>query len=345
MGDGTASHSITGLGFSPEYAVVMSAGAARAIHACSAAPAGKARFRQAAKYLIGSPLSELTASVEPRPGAPYVNQSGVWRPLRRVEQVPRQGQRQLPAREPHRTTSRSLASTSSPSTSSSSRSTTTTPVSATPPRPPASASSRWPRTTTPTSPAASQQPSAGLQESTASRSGARLTINRAFATATPTARLHVLLRGLQQRRLLRLATTQAGEVVTVDAPDAKMVWRKTGQGGQLDEFYVDQPNPAVNRAGTISPKPHLHADRDRSESSSRPGSSLDVLEATSTRVRLHQRVGYRPTARLKQDWTSRATRAWPSARPRRRRHPDVPWRAGLHPRGPPPVPPPGLLLL
>ncbi len=79
VGDGTASHSITGLGFSPEYAIVMSGGARRAIHACSTAPAGRSyEFDQAAKY-----LNQITAlgadgfTVNHDGAQPYVNESGV----------------------------------------------------------------------------------------------------------------------------------------------------------------------------------------------------------------------------------------------------------------------------
>jgi hypothetical protein len=79
VGDGTASHSVTGLGFSPEYVIVMSAGPRRAIHACSATPAGRSyEFDQAAKY-----LNQITAlgadgfTVNHDATQPYVNESGV----------------------------------------------------------------------------------------------------------------------------------------------------------------------------------------------------------------------------------------------------------------------------
>jgi len=78
-GDGAASQPITGLGFSPEYVIVMSAGAARTIHACAAAPAGRSyEFDSAAKY-----LNQITAlgadgfTVNHAGAQPYVNAAGI----------------------------------------------------------------------------------------------------------------------------------------------------------------------------------------------------------------------------------------------------------------------------
>ena len=79
VGDGTASHAVTGLGFSPEYVIVMSSGARRSVHACSAAPAGRSyEFDQASKY-----LNQITAlgadgfTVNHAGAQPYANESGV----------------------------------------------------------------------------------------------------------------------------------------------------------------------------------------------------------------------------------------------------------------------------
>jgi hypothetical protein len=81
-GNGTAdgtTQSITGLGFSPEFVIVMSSGAARALQACSAAVAGYS-YEFDIGVRIGNQVTSLNAdgfTVRHTTGATYVNASGV----------------------------------------------------------------------------------------------------------------------------------------------------------------------------------------------------------------------------------------------------------------------------
>jgi len=77
------SQSITGLGFSPDYVIVMSATDKRAIHACSVVPTASPSFRSYEFESAGWIANEFTSldalgfSVTHNAGAPYANESGV----------------------------------------------------------------------------------------------------------------------------------------------------------------------------------------------------------------------------------------------------------------------------
>jgi len=81
-GNGGA-QSIGGVGFSPDYVIVMSATARRAIHACSAIPTGSPSFRSYEFESAGWIANEFTSldalgfSVTQNAGAPYANENGV----------------------------------------------------------------------------------------------------------------------------------------------------------------------------------------------------------------------------------------------------------------------------
>lgn len=71
--------SIAGLGFSPDYVIVMSSGARRAVQACSAAPVGRSFEFESAAW-IANEITSLDAngfSVIHNGAAPYTNESGV----------------------------------------------------------------------------------------------------------------------------------------------------------------------------------------------------------------------------------------------------------------------------
>ncbi len=108
-----------------------------------------------------------------------------------------------------------------------------------------------------------------------------------------------------------LTTTQAAGVVTVDTSEAKMVWEETAQGGGLSEFYAkNEPNPVVNRASDelaynlISTQVNDNTPVANTWHFEDGGNGrVDVLEATSTRVRLRQRYNFTSSIHLQRDFT------------------------------------------
>ena len=108
-----------------------------------------------------------------------------------------------------------------------------------------------------------------------------------------------------------LTTTQAGGVVTVETSEAKMVWEETAQGGGLSEFYAkNEPNPTVNRASDelaynlISTQVNDNTPVANTWHFEDSGNGrLDVLEATPTRVRLRQSYSYTTSIHLRRDFT------------------------------------------
>jgi uncharacterized repeat protein (TIGR01451 family) len=103
-----------------------------------------------------------------------------------------------------------------------------------------------------------------------------------------------------------LTTALAGTTITVETSEVKMVW-DSAEGGGLREFYGKlEPNASVSRVGD-SARYNLfttqlndgvwHFETDTA-------GTLDLLEATPTRVRVRQKYDFTPTVHLDRDWTA-----------------------------------------
>jgi len=110
-----------------------------------------------------------------------------------------------------------------------------------------------------------------------------------------------------------LTTARGGQTITVETQAVKMVWDGAAGGG-LRQFYAKtEANPLVSRVGTddkynlfttsVSDQPNGGPYFRENDG---PG-TLELLEATPTRVRIRQKYDYAASIHLERDWTAYAS--------------------------------------
>jgi uncharacterized repeat protein (TIGR01451 family) len=105
-----------------------------------------------------------------------------------------------------------------------------------------------------------------------------------------------------------MATTPAGQKLTVETSEVKMVW-DAAKGGGLHELYAkNEGSPSTSRVGDDAAYNLFLTevyDGAAWRRESQSAGILDVLEATGTRVRIRQSTGYAAPydVRLERDWT------------------------------------------
>ena len=303
VGDGTASHSITGLGFSPEYVVVMSSGARRAVHACSAAPAARSyEFDQAAKY-----LNQITAlgadgfTVNHAGAQPYANESGVVYHYVAWNESP--GKVKVGSYNGNLTDNRSIAGVGFQPEYVIVKSIYNDNVGGTSPPPHQRYYAMAVDNDTDFSRGMATNHIQAFQTD-GFQIGSALTVNRTYADCNvdgPGCTYFYVAFDAVCPDCPPLATTEGASTVTVTAPNSFELRFNTATGGGIDQFFdlTEDPTRTYDLSGGTGTGKTLYGDGLRvsgvtyNVTQDDQGAKLDLLEATATRTRVRQEAFYK----------------------------------------------------